>query len=351
VNRISLRLADKQDVFSILEFIDKFWVKDHIFVRDPNIFLWQYQGLDGRINIVLAEESIIHHKTEKNIIGMLGFIPFGKFDPDLGDENILLAIWKVREDVAPPGLGLQLLKHIKSKLRPIFIGAIGISEMVKPIYKLLGYKVGSLEHYALFNPDFFGDFKVASNVPEYAFNKLQETGNISFVEFTYNEDCKLLKDIDSLAKSNALKKSWVYIKNRYINHPWHAYSLRAVFEHGSLISIVIWREVETNNTKILRIVDIIGQTEWLSYSYKSFICELSKSTTEYIDIYEHGVNGKNLLSAGFIKASEDNGLIIPNYFSPFIMANIEISFAYTASENFNGKALLYRADSDQDRPN
>jgi hypothetical protein len=43
-------------------------------------------------------------------------------------------------------------------------------------------------------------------------------------------------------------------------------------------------------------------------------------------------------------------LVLPNYFSPFERRNVEIEFAYKVTDDTT-PVRLFRADSDQDRPN
>ena len=50
---------------------------------------------------------------------------------------------------------------------------------------------------------------------------------------------------------------------------------------------------------------------------------------------------------GFLEKNNDHE-VIPNYFEPFLKKNVSIEFAYKAKEN---NYAIFKADSDQDRPN
>ena len=96
---VELEFCKRDKVDSLIDFIDKNWKKDHIFVRNRELFNWQHKTKD-LYNFILAIEG-------KKIIGILGFIPTSKFSDELIVNNeIWLAIWKVRHDIHKPGLGL-----------------------------------------------------------------------------------------------------------------------------------------------------------------------------------------------------------------------------------------------------
>jgi hypothetical protein len=92
-NVIRIRTADAADEPRLRAFIHDHWSSTHIFVERPEVFRWQYLQDDGRFNMVLAEDT---NATDDGVLGVLGFIPLGRFDPALGDRDVLLAIWKVR---------------------------------------------------------------------------------------------------------------------------------------------------------------------------------------------------------------------------------------------------------------
>ena len=217
MSRTKIRFAEESDHKIIIRFIEDYWKKDHIFVKDPEIFCWQYKNQDGRWNIVIAENT--NNNGKKFIVGILGFIPMGRYDKHLGDDCIFLAVWKVREDVCPPGVGLQMLKHINKTLSPFFIGAIGISDMVKPIYRALGYRTGKLDQLALLNPVFKSNYniaKVPSSIPEPTGTPVQV---VTFRDIKLDE-FQTIEKIDKIASNNSPQKSFEYIKNRYFAHPW-----------------------------------------------------------------------------------------------------------------------------------
>jgi hypothetical protein len=346
---IEIRLANSHDRAAILEFVRAFWREDHVFVLEPRVFDWQYLDETGRLNMVIAIRN--EPDDENTILGLLGFIPMGKFDQNLADQDIMLALWKVREDISPPGIGLRLLKYIQSQLKPRLIGAIGISAMVGPIYRALGYQLGKLTQAALFNPALQHDLKIAQNVPESAFSAVNGSGSIQFSPLNPDADPAFRQTVDQLTSSYAPAKSWAYVAERYLQHPWYDYTVRAVVEDGRLLALVVWRPVMHGDVRILRIVDIIGSTEWLENAASLFVDELQAVGAEYIDVMQLGIPDKVLQNGGFFSPDWTEGLILPNYFAPFEQRNVDISLAYKIFGPEKMPVYLYRADSDQDRPN
>lgn len=348
--RLSVRFAVLEDSPALIEFVRDHWSENHIFVRNSEVFSWQYAQEDGRLNMVLAEQE--NEDGVKIILGVLGFIPLGRFDPALGDGDVLLALWKVRDDIAPPGLGLRFLKLIQARLQPKVIGAIGISDMVKPIYRALGYTVDQLSQWALFNLEFKGRCAIAGNVPDDAFEPSGvASSSLGLVPVDGPDSEEMAGAIDTIASLQSPKKSWAYVLARYIEHPWYDYSLRVVERGGRPVALVVWRMVECNGSRILRIVDIIGDTGWLSDSAQLLRAELASANAEYIDIMQTGTPGEVLARGGFVGPERYPDLILPNYFSPFEARNIHIHLAYRAFRPDAAPLRLYRADSDQDRPN
>lgn len=344
---IRTRLAEAADRAALIAFIRDHWSARHVFVSDPELFDWQYQQADERINMMLAES--VDDDGVATVLGVLGFIPMGRFDPALGDEDIMLALWKVRDDIAPPGLGLRLLKAVQA-MKPRMIGAIGISDMVGPIYKALGYQLDYLQQAAVMNPAKRNDLHLAQGVPSAAFTDAFDTGGYVVRPLDVARDCD---QVEALARKNPPVKSWAYVQDRYLDHPWYAYSLHMIKNDGALISLVIWREVEAQGVRILRIVDVIGEIDWLGHAAALLRPALSAADAEYIDIMGCGLDETLLKQGGFISPDWTSDLVLPNYFAPYEARNIRINLSWKRFDGGDaGQSMrLYRADSDQDRPN
>lgn len=340
--QIEVRLAAADDRAAMLAFLRDHWRADHIFVRAPEVFDWQYRTSSGGYNVALAVEA----GGAGRILGFLGFIPTGHFDPALGQDEILLAIWKVRDDIAPPGLGLRLLKLIQGQIRPGLIGAVGISDMVGPIYRAFKYHTGTLDHLALFPPHAVE--RIARGLPSGRSGVAADRPGWHLAPLSP----KAGAEVDALARSGpGLRKSAHYLQTRYSEHPWYAYSLRGLYEGEALRAIAVWRRVEAEGAALLRIVDLIGPAAPLAAVSGSLLSEVRAAGADYIDLMCYGFETALLTTAGWISPSDTSGLILPNYFAPFEPRNIEIALAWKDFNDPDRSLALFRADSDQDRPN
>lgn len=358
---IRVRIADESDQASLIEFIGDHWSSTHVFTAAPDLFRWQHCDGSGRLNMVLAERIVDgapgsdapessgpDRDGETSILGILGFIPTGRFDPALGDRDVALAIWKVR-DGAPPGLGLRLLKYLRAELSCRFIAAIGTSDIVRPIYQVLGYEVGTLHQSAVFGTG--GSAVVADGVPAHAFERAAPAGRrIELRPLDSEIDRALAAEFDAIGSRHLPEKTWTYVVERYHRHPWFRYEVRSVDVDGAPEAIVVWRRVVGPGADVLRIVDVIGPTGWLRHAHEALQHEVDRVGAEYIDLMQIGIPIADLRAGGFISAGDHEGLVIPNYFSPFERRNMSIELAYRAFDD-DRPVVLYRADSDQDRPN
>lgn len=357
IGQPAIRFAVASDQPLISQFLDQHWRKDHIFATNPELMRWQHTSIDSSsdaLNFVLAVRQTAGSNTE--IIGILGFIPFRRFDEQLSEVDLALAIWKVRDDAGVSGLGLLLLKAITKKFQPRLICAVGISQMVKPIYKALKYQVAELSHAALFNKAYQHTSMLAVNVPDEAFSDWSHPKDVTLLAITDDQlpagiDCS---EIDQLCALRTPQKSWNYLRNRYLNHPWYSYQLKAVLHQGRLQGIFIWRmvSVESKNARILRIVDYIGHDSAIKLCSVLLHDELVKSDCQYIDTMHYGLERSMLIEAGFVSTSDFPDLILPNYFEPFEPKKVTVELSYLVNpKHVAHNVVLFRADSDQDRPN
>lgn len=132
--KIQIEFAKVDDILSIQRFLHEHWRENHVFVTHPELLRWQHRDPDApasRITFVLAWSNSEDHP--RALVGLLGYIPFRRFDASADWTELALAVWKVRDDIGAPGLGLLLLKFIKSQCIPALLCAIGTSAMVRPI--------------------------------------------------------------------------------------------------------------------------------------------------------------------------------------------------------------------------
>ena len=67
-NKYSIYLASKKDLRFIINFINKYWKKNHIFVKSKKLFKFQHLG-KKKINWVIARNN-----STKKLEGILGLV-------------------------------------------------------------------------------------------------------------------------------------------------------------------------------------------------------------------------------------------------------------------------------------
>lgn len=352
---VQIALAAEGDLEAITGFLGRHWRADHVFVTNPELLRWQHE-FPGRekdaLTYVLARRK--GDGAADALVGLMGFMPFRRFDPAATWTEMALAIWKVRENAAVPGVGLRLHDAVIQMFRPDLVCAIGISAQVRPIYKALGYTLGQLAHVALFPNRATAAPRVAVGVPTEARRWVADDPGIVLlkVDRATPPDAALWHYVDALGARTAPRKSGRYVRERYLEHPWYEYQARAVQADGAIRALVIWRRVEMPLGAILRIVDVIGEAEVLGRCGAALRAEIEQAGGEYMDLMHLGVDVEPLRAAGFVSVADWQELILPNYFAPFVHRNVRIELAYRFGGELAGRRVrLFRADSDQDRPN
>ena len=122
-----------------------------------------------------------------------------------------------------------------------------------------------------------------------------------------------------------------------------------IFLDGSPRGAIASRIADHNSSRVLRIVDFIGDPSVLGYCGSAFQKLMTQQNIEYIDFWQYGILSVVLERAGFHKVDAGGKLICPNYFEPFIAKNERILCCIKGS--FEKSFIVCRADGDQDRPN
>lgn len=331
----TIRFAKKDDTEEIMEFIDRYWRKDHILSRNKTLFDWQYGNADSdRLNIVLGIDE------NGDIQGMLGFVPY-----DTGSEkDIALALWKANPSTGFLGIKLIMFLFDNEPHREVVCPGINMDTTSK-IYEHLGMSVGAMKQwYRLREMD---DYKIAKvtdpTIP--AFETPNEPKKLTRLDTINDFDNTFDYKDEAYAKSIPLK-SRAYIEKRYYDHPIYKYILYAASYDGNTAdSVFVFRVQECNGSRALRMIDCIGNRDSLRMITGEIDRLLKEYDCEYIDVYEVGISDDVLEYAGWRRV-EDEGNIIPDYFSPFEHRKVDIHYSIS-----NADAVLFKGDGDQDRPN
>lgn len=333
--------AGSADIDAIMTFIGNEWKPGHILARDRDFF--EYEHLSGRdVNFAVAADS------KNEITGVLGFLPYA-ITPD-GKRDVATVIWKVSDKCKTPALGLRLLDHVLKLewVRTVF--SIGINKKTIGIYNYLGMFTGTMDHYVILNStirhDEFSIAKISEKklVPtlipsdsRYVFS--QNTSETEIAVFPFREF------------SNSVPyKDFAYFTKRYLRHPVYKYDICSIRREGEIVGLMVMRAQQYEKSVVLRMVDYFGDMEYLSFAGYFLRGLVDTHGFEYLDFYCFGYAEQVLAAAGFTKLNaNDETLIIPNYFAPFVQKNVAINFFVNTQDPT--LIRICKADGDQDRPN
>lgn len=321
-----IRFADFSDIPSIMFFFENHWKKDHILAYDRAFF--EYEFCRGNeVNVVL----LLDH--EKRIKGTLGYIPYGSVNRD-----IFTVMWKVIES-QDLFLGTALLYFLVENGRCRHIFTSGLNKNTVNIYKYLGMEVVKLNQYYMINP--YVKQKIA---------KICTNDKLCIERFDNNNvwrECnekEFLSSYSESFKEDRIQKSPEYIIHRYYRNPKYKYSVYRLQKEDKFYFIV-FRIQGYQGGRALRVIDYLGDmflTEEVTDIIWRVMC-LEKC--EYVDMYAYGLDSVMLKEAGFHLITDTSEDIIPNYFAPFMLENVEILAMHESEIH----PYIFKGDGDQDR--
>lgn len=340
-----IRLANKNEINLIINFINEHWERNHFFVNNIDFFNWQYTNFKKKkINFLLA----IKKKTN-SICSILGFIPFSKFDESNNDEVCWMSLWKTSEEAKGLGLGRELMNELEKTYKKSLLSTVGANFKTLEIYKKKGFIVGSLNHYYLINKkknnfkliklEYAKKVNIHAKVNEINKHKKIFIADINDINLFFNE-----QNLDDIKP----KKTKNYLINRYLKHPIYNYNVLKIIEKDKILGIVIIRKCVYKQFSALRIIDFIGRSMILKGLYQEWQKLLTKYNSEYVDFYNIGIKHLDLTQSGFEKREEMDKVIIPNHYEPFEQKNVDILFMISKSKYKSFR--IFKGDSDQDRP-
>ena len=336
VNIEDLKLTE---LSNFQKFLKNNFEKKHIFSNKNKIIYFQHLKKNKkRFNFKVV-------KFNNKIVAVHGYIPLYKFDNKLSKKQIFLSFLYSKPMLKFPIFPLTLRK-ILEKNNFDFVGSVGINKQLIPFHKSQGFKINKMNHH-VFLAEKIKKYKIA-NVPKKIKNKLIKKNN----KFKY------YKLSENFLKKNAFRKIFSYqvpiksndyLINRYLKHPIYNYLIYGVFNKSkSLKLIFVLRKINIKNSKIYKMVDLLGNEKDLPKIKYALSNIIDKNKAEYIDLYSFGLSNFALKKASFINVNKIKKLIIPNYFEPFRKENIDIICGYKS--RFINKVRIFRGDSDQDQP-
>ncbi len=333
-NEFNIRFANISERNSIMSFIENYWSKDHILAHDHILFDFQHLENDC-LNYVIALDD------DGTIAGALGYISYGYKEEN---HDIALALWKVIPNLQDPLLGVKLIQFLQDNLNPRYIHCVGVTKSVLGIYKYLGFNEGMLDHYAAFNKN-FKNFKIA--LPPSRIKELPKKCTYDFSEIE-SLDTSLSKLYESEFYEEKIPyKTKDFFIRRYAKHPYFSYIFHEVTLKNVFQGFVVSREVKHDGGIALRIIEVVSKNENITNIINDFATILKDSNYEYLDVYASGLDENILTSKSYEKITNSPNIIVPDYFQPFEMKNIDIYYVTTSKKT----TILFKGDGDQDRPN
>lgn len=308
-------------------FIKKYHSKTHIFVKNKDVLDYFYKNKNN-YNFVVAI-------NKNKILGVQGFIPFGKFDKKL-NRSCFLAYWRVAES-KEIGIGLRLFKKIKER-KYKFIGVVGINKDLINYHKWQGFKTGRLNHHFFINKNI--KRKIIKNIKPTQYSNLK----VVIKKLNYSELKRCKKEIFNF---QIPEKTPMYLINRYLKNKFYKYSIYLI-KNKNFEIILVFRKIKYKKVIVLKIVDIIGEENKISKIGNGLEQLSKKYEVEYIDLYSYGISENFLTKCGFVNRYKTKS-VIPDHFEPFENKNIDINYAFM--NNYKVKSIrLFKGDGDMDRP-
>lgn len=332
-----IRLCKIEEIDLLIAFLHNSWSEDHIFLKNKEVLNFQHQTLDS-YNFVVA-----YHCETNCFHGVLGIIsPDFYTDRKIGEgQHVWLAIWKVNKEIAKiNSLGMDMLEYVETQFSPKSISAIGITDTVSLLYKLMGFQTKTMNHWFLPNKNIVvpkllvGDLQNSNYQPEHSSDIILECG------------VEQESEIQNFLSKNKARRNFRYIVQRYLKHPSYNYSIYGFKKlNAAIYAIAVGRPVSGNGAKAFRLTELFYELDHSSNVGVGLNELMVNNGYEYIDFLEFGFDTQSLVNAGFIQCTDHR--FVPHLFEPFVAERRDVKIAFKSKEAFS----CTKGDSDLDRPN
>lgn len=338
-----IRLCKEEEYEELVNFLRLYWKEDHIFVLSKEMLDFQHlDTYNHHYNFVIAKE-----KKSNEIHSLLGFVPTSQYDKEIKKALIWPCIWKSRDDINRKGLGVALYYYLKTHIEIETIAILGISEVALSIYKHWNFSTGKIDQYVM--PNYDKKSKLASGLDQCKRTTEDDTEGFVLKQLSIDDFFQISEEEDLFVQMEGYKTKNYYI-NRFYRHPFYHYHVLGIEDSDHLAAVIVARVSEHESNKCLRIVDYIGQVDAMIHVKNKLQKILTDNDLEYMDFVAVGLDDNVLKNAGFFNRKDYPGMIVPNYFEPFVQKNIDLDYAFKSVDNIQ-KMIFYKADADQDRPN
>lgn len=320
-----IRFAKRGEEDAIVDFLREHWDAEFSVVKSRELFDFLYEGDDGP-NFVLAFDG-------DKLVGTLGLSFY-----DAVRRDAFLTLWRSVDTQVTTGI--DMLKFVLAQNYDS-ISSVGTREEVLVFYKLLKFNTGSMDQWV----------KINRNIDAF---EILKPGQTVVAELIGADNKGTIREVTAFDPSAAYFseppagspfKSHAYLTKRYLEHPNYAYRVFEYLEEGQAKNYFVTRTAKFNGATALRLVDCVANEVGL-LSFSDFVDTLFASEGhEYIDMYCLNLATETLSKSGFVNCADDDELVVPNYFEPF-MQQSEVKHFITTLD----APCLYKGDGDADRP-
>ncbi|WP_166445728.1 hypothetical protein [Enterocloster lavalensis] len=340
-DRYLFTLCPKERIEDVVTFIDTYWKKNHAFVVSRTLLDWQYYNTKADCyNIAVAIQ-----KETAEIHAMVGITCTSHFDPAITKPVRWGSLLKIRPD-AEPGLGMMVEWYKNESTYACADVGLGESPTAIQLANKTGATTGVADQYYILHPTkrSFCLIDRAEGAPRH--NPMAQISTKEFRSYSAEDFVNLE---GAVLEAIPYFKSKIYYINRYFNHPIYHYHATGILGlTGSCDGVIFWRTCKARGAKCIRIIDYFGLKGALEGCLRNFNTLLQKWDAEYVDFLCVGMPAKELAQGGFVERHSVSGLIIPNYFEPFVQQNIDVTYSHMGASEAK---VIFKGDSDQDRPN
>lgn len=312
---ITFSHACDEDIKLIKKFINKHWKKNHILIKNKEVFNFYYCITRNKPQFYIAKDS------KNQIHAILGYITNKQFDNQIPVRGVWLALFCAKKN-ATKGVGIMLLNKLETSLDADFIASLGVGSRVLPIYKRLGYQTGKINHFIK---------KINSS-------KIKKNSKIKINTETLNKKLYF----------RCLDKSLKYFTRKYKNNSFYKYYFFSIQKKETILTFLVAKVLRYKKDRIFRIIDFIGDIEGISLFANNYDFNLIDNSIKFIDILCSSPFYDFKLKS-FLKSNKKNYL--PLYFEPLIDSYSEKNYIFKNKKNINKDFLIITGDGDQDRPN
>ena len=344
--KYDIHICSADEVEELVEFIDTYWQKNHIFTKSRELLNWQhFDKINKQYNFVIAKD-----KSNGQIHGIIGFIISSLYDHNITKPIRWGAIWKVRDDIPAHGLGIALKGYMELYAPASFAGGVGLSEYSKKIDEKLGEKMGELKQYYILNEK-IKDYKLIKKIDN---NESMFSRPVDKMQIKEDTMKRIMEEGREYFSQCMPYKSIEYYIERYANHPIYQYHFSELLDINlKAQAMIVWRKASHKESSCIMIVDFIGNRTALIGHYKSFQNLLVKENSEYIIFPCDGIDENIMIEAGFL-VRDIASIVLPVYYEPFEQKNVSLCYHFYQTGECGYEDVEYifvKGDSDQDRPN